>query len=103
MEQMEVASEYQAHGTPMGYLLDEEGRIASEVAVGAQALLALATAPSLGPAEAERHPAGGDEYGKRAHRGNRLLEDSHLNRSGLAPGTVAPDFTLPRLDGGELS
>ncbi|HMF13107.1 MAG TPA: redoxin domain-containing protein [Gemmataceae bacterium] len=28
---------------------------------------------------------------------------SRLNRSGLRAGTVAPDFRLPRIDGGELS
>ena len=28
---------------------------------------------------------------------------SHINRSGLQKGTPAPDFRLPRLDGGELS
>src|SRR5262249_35558488 len=36
-EAMEVASRYQANGTPMGYLLDAEGRIASALAVGADA------------------------------------------------------------------
>jgi peroxiredoxin len=31
------------------------------------------------------------------------LARSRLNRSGLKAGTVAPDFRLPRIDGGELS
>jgi peroxiredoxin len=31
------------------------------------------------------------------------LEKSRINRNGLPPGTTAPAFTLPRLDGGELS
>jgi peroxiredoxin len=39
---MEVAAQFQAHGTPTGYLIDEEGKIASQLAVGAEALLALA-------------------------------------------------------------
>ena len=39
-EDSEVASQYQVHGTPMGYLIDENGAIASEVAAGAPALLA---------------------------------------------------------------
>src|SRR5258705_12572323 len=34
---------------------------------------------------------------------NRSLARSTINRSGLKAGTLAPDFRLPRLDGGELS
>jgi peroxiredoxin len=94
-EKMETASAYQAGGTPMGYLLDEEGRIASALAVGGDALLALAE-----PGAAADPVNGG---GHRAYQGNRTLADSHINRSGLKAGTPAPDFTLPRLDGGELS
>jgi peroxiredoxin len=29
--------------------------------------------------------------------------ESHIKRDGLAAGTPAPDFTLPRIEGGELS
>lgn len=36
-----VASAFGAHGSPMGVLVDEQGRLASEVAAGAQAVLAL--------------------------------------------------------------
>jgi peroxiredoxin len=92
-ERMEVAARYGAHGTPMGYLLDEDGRIASAPAVGADALLALAE----GRAEAV---AGN---GKPAHRGNRKLSDSKLKRDGLPAGSPAPEFTLPALGGGEVS
>jgi peroxiredoxin len=35
--------------------------------------------------------------------GTRDLSRSKIGRDGLKPGTPAPDFTLPRLDGGELS
>jgi peroxiredoxin len=94
-EQMEVASQYQAHGTPMGYLIDEHGRIASEIAVGAQALLALA--------EGQASAAALNGNGRHAHRGNRSLADSNLSRNGLPAGTPAPLFRLPSLDGGELS
>ena len=31
------------------------------------------------------------------------LAKSRINRNGLPPGTTAPAFTLPRLDGGDLS
>jgi peroxiredoxin len=93
-EKMEVASAYKAGGTPMGYLIDEHGNIASEIGVGAQALLALAN-----PA----HNAAATGNGHRDYKGNRSLADSHINRNGLAAGSPAPGFRLPRLDGDELS
>ena len=97
-EQMEVASTYQAHGTPMGYLIDAQGRIASPLTVGAQALLALASAPAyVLPIVSQQ------TNGHKSYKGNRLLSDSRLNRNGLQAGTLAPSFTLPRLDGGTLS
>jgi hypothetical protein len=37
-----VAWTFGANGTPMAVLVDEEGQIASEVAAGAEAVLALA-------------------------------------------------------------
>src|SRR5262249_49072773 len=46
LEQSDLASQYQANGTPMGYLIDAEGRIASPIAAGADALLALVGATS---------------------------------------------------------
>jgi peroxiredoxin len=98
-EQMEVASKYGAQGTPMGYRIDAEGRIASELAVGAEPLLALAEhAPRREP---------GQRSGKHnVHKGkdpDPSLARSRLNRSGLKSGATAPEFTLPRIDGGELS
>jgi peroxiredoxin len=94
-EQMEVGSRYRAHGSPVGYLIDEQGRIASPLAVGADALLALASGDGATAGESDgSHPA---------HKGNRDLADSKLRRDGLPAGTPAPDFTLPTLDGEELS
>jgi peroxiredoxin len=48
----EIASLYLADGTPNGYLVDEEGKIASSKAVGGPAILALAPQPGMtgGPA-----------------------------------------------------
>ena len=98
-KEMEVAAQYQAHGTPVGYLLDETGTLASELAVGAAALLALATAPApQGAPEAGHAPPS-----KPAARGNKPVSESRLNRSGLKAGTPAPNFRLPRLDGKELA
>jgi peroxiredoxin len=97
-EQMEVASQYRAQGTPMGYRIDAEGKIASELAVGAEPLLELAAAPKAlpvgarlnGPAPKHKQP-------------DPSLARSRLNRNGLKAGATAPVFTLPRIDGGELS
>jgi peroxiredoxin len=101
-EKMEVASAYQANGTPIGYLIDERGRIASEIAVGAQALLALAAGPSAGLTE-RQGPAAASGSGHAALGGTRSVAESKINREGLPAGTPAPAFHLPRLDGGELS
>jgi peroxiredoxin len=88
----DLAARYQAGGTPMGYLIDAEGRIASELAAGAEALLRLAHGPRAAATN-----------GKRARQGNRALSDSRIPRHGLQVGTAAPPFALPRVDGGELS
>lgn len=95
-EATEVASAYQAHGTPMGYLLDEDGRIASPLAVGAQALLRLADGKPFALPEPN-----GNDHGPRV--GTRDLSQSRIPRGGLNPGTPAPDFRLPTLEGRELS
>jgi peroxiredoxin len=129
-EQMEVASQYRAQGTPMGYRIDAEGRIASELAVGAEPLLQLAAAshdlvPKLPfgngqdretsvSREAEASGAvrsqtevweRGRAHGatSRHKQPDPTLARSRLNRSGLKAGETAPEFTLPRIDGGELS
>jgi peroxiredoxin len=93
-EQMEVGSRYQCQGTPMGYLIDAEGRIASDVAVGADALLALATGDPRPASPESGHPV---------HKGNRDLADSKIQRNGLAPGVPAPGFAVPGLHGEEVS
>jgi peroxiredoxin len=97
-KEMEVAAQYQVYGTPVGYLLDEKGTLASELAVGAEALLALVTAPAPHGPEAGHAPPS-----KPAVRGNKPVSESRLNRSGLKAGTPAPNFRLPRLDGKELA
>jgi peroxiredoxin len=103
---MEVATAYKANGTPTGYLINSEGKIASELAVGGEDLLALLTDRSNINNQKSKidqsAPAGNGE--QRATRfGNRSLARSKIKRDGLKAGTRAPDFRLPRLDGGELS
>lgn len=95
-QQMEVAGQYRCSGTPMGYLIDEQGRIASELAIGAPALLALAADDSRQASDASGNGAG-------PLGGKRGLEESKIQRDGLPAGTPAPDFRLPLLYGGELS
>jgi peroxiredoxin len=103
-EEMEVASRYQCHGTPMGYLIDAQGRIASELAVGAEALLALAGRWGAGANGRNGHaPLSPESNGRATLGGKRSLADSKINREGLPAGTPAPAFRLPRLDGGELT
>ena len=95
----EVATAYQANGTPTGYLVNAEGKIASKLAVGAEALLALANAPVPQPSTLDPQPS--DDRASRF--GNRSLARSKIARNGLKAGTSAPLFRLPRLDGGELA
>ena len=106
-ERSEVTFLYQAAGTPTGYLIDEQGNIASDLAMGAPALLALAGTP---PLDAPHNLAGGQNglgagnpNGHQGRKGNRSLAESHIARDGLTAGTPAPDFRLPRADGGEVS
>jgi thiol-disulfide isomerase/thioredoxin len=42
----QAAAAFGAHGTPMGVIIDSTGRIASEIAAGAQAVFALANTPT---------------------------------------------------------
>jgi peroxiredoxin len=116
--EMKVASQFGAQGTPMGYRIDGAGRIASDLAVGAEALLELAARPAphrhapggsangAAPQGENGKPAPLGAQGQRAPKGkpgDPSLARSRLNRNGLKAGVPAPDFHLPRLDAGELS
>jgi len=117
-KEMEVASKYRAQGTPMGYRIDAEGRIASDLAVGAEAVLKQADLNAVGRGSPAPARTIGDlrsgvsarsetsaEHGS-VHKGKQpdpSLAKSRLNRSGLKAGAVAPEFRLPLLAGGELS
>lgn len=99
-KQMEVASQYRAQGTPMGYRIDADGRIASELAVGAERLLALASGK---PPRRHASHASGNGSSHKGQQPDPSLARSRLNRSGLRAGQTAPEFNLPRINGGELS
>jgi peroxiredoxin len=98
---MEVASQYQCNGTPMGYLIDEQGHVASGLAIGAQALLALATDGTGRQGDGATGRAEGNGHGTLG--GKRPVEESRLQRNGLPAGSPAPHFRLPLLYGGELA
>jgi peroxiredoxin len=59
---MEVALRYGCEGTPMGYLIDEQGVIASARTVGAEALLALAQPRAIPAAKGPELPAEAQPY-----------------------------------------
>jgi peroxiredoxin len=101
----EVSSRYRAGGTPMGYLLDEDGKIAMPLIVGGEDLLALANVRMpLAEESAETDNAAHEPHGEgRKGKANRGLHTSRLRRDGLKAGTPAPPFRLPRPDGGELA
>jgi peroxiredoxin len=92
-EGWEVAQSYGATGTPTGYLLDARGHIASDLAVGPDALLSLLTAVPP-TSNGHRNDQGSD------NKVNGLaVPGSRLAREGLPAGTLAPDFSLPDLSG----
>jgi peroxiredoxin len=96
---------YHVGGTPMGYLIDEDGVIAAPLAVGGDNLLALAGVQMPSAAEdgtSDTAAAAKHEAGRRG-KANRGLHTSRLKRNGLKAGTPAPPFRLPRVDGGEHS
>jgi len=97
-DEMKVAALYQAQGTPMGYRIDAAGSIASELAVGAEPVLRLA-----GKLLSPEPVAGKNGSAKKHHHPDPSLARSKINREGLKASTVAPDFRLPRIDGGETT
>jgi len=74
-------------GTPAAYLVDEHGMVASPLMVGADKVADLAR----------------ELAGKSRGLATKPLTQSKLERNGIAPGTRAPVFTLPDVDGGQLS
>ncbi len=107
-KETEVATAYQATGTPSGYLISAEGKIASELTMGAGALLALVAEAPDPKSEVEGQKSEENQSlvtsAAPSRFSNRFLARSKIKRDGLKAGTPAPDFRLPRLDGrGELA
>jgi peroxiredoxin len=98
-EGSEVATLYRVFGTPMGYLVDERGQTATELVKGADDLLAFFGVRRQHHAT----PAAKGSNGQDRRGFSRYLGNSKIKRDGLEAGARAPEFTLPRVDGGELS
>jgi peroxiredoxin len=75
-------------GTPAAYLLDEKGRVAKPLAVGAREV------PELAEEAAGR---------RRRLTSERPLSETRIEREGLKAGSLAPDFELPDLAGGTVA
>ena len=82
---------FKDQGTPVAYLLDEQGKVAQPVAVGGDEILALARGVVGNRAKRIRLP------------GERPLSQSRIERNGLKAGTIAPAFRLPDLRGGTVA
>jgi len=90
-EDWEAGQLYHVPATPAVYLLDESAAVASGMALGAAAVLALAGTPSV--------PAGYDATPAPV----RVPIGSARPLVPLQPGSTAPPFELPRLSGGHLT
>ncbi len=109
LEQGDVMMAYGGRGTPTGYLIEPDGRIASELAMGSEALFALyEEASGNGSSNGDGAPLTETLRQKaaavadRARRGGLAVKDtteSRLVRDGLPAGTKAPDFALPDIHG----
>jgi peroxiredoxin len=75
-------------GTPAAYLLDEKGRVAKPLALGADQVPALASEASGGKTRLDSQ---------------RSLAESRIEREGISAGSRAPSFELPDLEGRKLS
>src|SRR5439155_26230373 len=89
-KETEVATGYQAKGTPSGYLISAEGRIASELTMGAEALLALAADAPDPKSEEEEEDRSLVTSAAPSRFSNRSLARSKIKRDGLKAGTPAP-------------
>ena len=85
-EEAEVSSLFQIPGTPSAYLLDSNLMTAADILTGAEPIL--------------KALRGGQQ---KAGKFTRSIGESKLVRDGLKPGTKAPDFSLPAVDGSEVS
>jgi peroxiredoxin len=90
-----VPEPFDHRGTPVAYFVDEEARVAAPFAGGADKVLDLARRIA--------NSAVVTKHERSRLKNERPLSESHIERSGLKPGTPAPDFKLPDLQGRAVS
>lgn len=93
-EGTEVAGAYKVDGTPMSYLINEDGTTADAIATGVQAIL-IQAGEMAAVADATE-----TVYGAAPPP---ALDGTVKLREGLAVGSPAPLFRLPALDGSQVS
>ncbi len=101
LKDSETPGPFQHLGTPAAYLLDEQGRVAAHLAVGAERVPALAR--QAAGIETSPSAAGKGRPQRRRVPSERPLTESQIERNGLAVGTPAPLFRLPDLQGRTVS
>jgi peroxiredoxin len=82
---------FKNQGTPVAYLLDRQGKVASGLATGTDQVLTLA------------REAANAEWKRTRLPGEKRLSQSKIERNGLKAGTRAPRFRLPDVRGGEIA
>ena len=87
-EHGQAITAFNALGTPVAYLIDEKGRVAEPLAIGANEV------PELARATAE---------GRRRLASERSIAQSRIERDGLKAGTEAPGFELDDVRGGKVA
>jgi peroxiredoxin len=103
----ETIEAFASFGTPVGYLIDPEGRVAQPLAIGAEKLPLLVRDILSGEATHANADRNGVAHANAAAHaalpGARPLTESRIPRDGLKAGTPAPSFTLPDVHGKQVS
>jgi hypothetical protein len=86
-KETEIATAYEANGTPSGYLISPEGKTASELAMGGEPLLALLADHSEFEIRNSKTAENGNARADRFRE--RSLARSKIKRDGLKAGTGA--------------
>ena len=96
-----VAATFGVHATPTAFLIDSDGRIASELASGVEGVIELLSShEALTSDSLRQHQQSAVE---RARTNGLAITPSRISRNGLRQGTLAPDFTRQDLEGARRS